>query len=99
MGATDVAATAFQARVWAGLRAIEPGDRKTYSELARDLGEPKAARAVANACAANPVALVVPCHRVVPKNTSAGTGGYRWGRELKAQLLSMEARLTESGKN
>ena len=90
---TDVAATAFQGRVWAALRKIEPGEKKTYSEVARDMGEPKAVRAVANACARNPVALVVPCHRVVPQDASAGAGGYRWGSELKVKLLAMEARL------
>jgi AraC family transcriptional regulator of adaptative response/methylated-DNA-[protein]-cysteine methyltransferase len=85
----DVAATAFQRRVWRALQAIPSGETRTYSEVARSIGRPAAARAVARACATNPVALVIPCHRVVP--AAGGTGGYRWGSERKKKLLAKEA--------
>ena len=85
----DVRATAFQWRVWQELRAIPRGETRSYAEVARAIGRPTAARAVARACATNPVALVVPCHRVVPQ--AGGTGGYRWGSERKARLLEAEA--------
>lgn len=85
---TDVAATAFQTRVWEALRSIPLGETRTYSELAGTLGTQKATRAVARACAANPAAIVVPCHRVVRKNGSLG--GYRWGAERKERLLNQE---------
>ena len=84
----DVRATAFQLRVWSALRRIPLGETRTYSELAAELGEPKSVRAVANACAANPVAIAVPCHRVVGKNGSLT--GYRWGMERKRTLLALE---------
>lgn len=84
----DVRATAFQARVWAALRAIPAGETRTYSEIARALGRPRAARAVARACASNPVAVLIPCHRVVPAR--GGVGGYRWGAERKRRLLDVE---------
>jgi AraC family transcriptional regulator of adaptative response/methylated-DNA-[protein]-cysteine methyltransferase len=84
----DVRATAFQARVWDALRKIAPGTTATYGELARALGDENASRAVARACATNPVALLVPCHRVVPK--AGGVGGYRWGVERKGALLRVE---------
>ncbi len=84
----DVRATAFQRQVWEALKAIPSGDTRTYGEVARAIGRPSASRAVARACASNPVALVVPCHRVVP--AAGGTGGYRWGRERKARLLARE---------
>jgi AraC family transcriptional regulator of adaptative response/methylated-DNA-[protein]-cysteine methyltransferase len=84
----DVRATAFQARVWEALRKIRPGSTTTYGELARALGDENASRAVARACATNPVALLVPCHRVVPK--AGGLGGYRWGVERKRALLNRE---------
>jgi len=74
----DVQATAFQHRVWQELRAIPRGQTRSYSEVARRIGRPRAARAVARACASNRVALLVPCHRVVA--TGGGLGGYRWGR-------------------
>lgn len=83
----DVQATAFQRRVWEAIRAIPAGETETYSELAARIGSPRATRAVASACARNPVALVIPCHRVVPK---AGGGGYRWGPERKRKLLRLE---------
>lgn len=85
---TDVIATAFQRRVWEALRAIPMGATRTYSELARQLGDAKATRAVARACATNPVSIVVPCHRVLRKDNSLG--GYRWGLNRKEQLLRQE---------
>ncbi len=85
----DVHGTAFQWRVWKALQAIPAGETRSYAEVAAAIGRPKAARAVARACASNPVALVVPCHRVVP---AAGGGGYRWGAARKAALLAREAR-------
>ncbi|MGH2669532.1 MAG: methylated-DNA--[protein]-cysteine S-methyltransferase, partial [bacterium] len=88
----DVAATVFQGRVWAELRKIAPGTTRTYGEVARAIGRPGAARAVARACASNPVALVIPCHRVVP--AGGGAGGYRWGAARKQFLLETE---TKSG--
>lgn len=84
----DVRATAFQWKVWRELQRIPYGETREYAEVAKSIGKPKAVRAVATACAANPVALVVPCHRVVPK--SGGTGQYRWGAERKAVLLKRE---------
>lgn len=85
----DVQGTAFQVAVWESLRSIEPGRVVTYSELAERIGRPTAARAVAGACAANPAALVIPCHRVVRADGS--TGGYRWGAERKQAVLDAEA--------
>ena len=85
----DVRATAFQQRVWKALRAIPRGETRTYGELASELGKPTAARAVAAACGANPVAVAVPCHRVIGKNGSLT--GYRWGIERKAKLLEAES--------
>jgi AraC family transcriptional regulator of adaptative response/methylated-DNA-[protein]-cysteine methyltransferase len=84
----DVQGTAFQWSVWKALQAIPVGETRTYADLARAVGRPEAVRAVANACASNPVALVVPCHRVVPK--AGGVGGYRWGAERKRALLERE---------
>ncbi len=84
----DVRATAFQWRVWRALQAIAPGETRSYSDVARDIGQPSAVRAVARACAANPVCLVVPCHRVVAKD--GGPGGYRWGVVRKERLLQGE---------
>ena len=84
----DIRATAFQWQVWNALRDIPPGETRTYSDVAATIGRPAAARAVARACASNPVALAVPCHRVVP--VAGGTGGYRWGRERKEALLARE---------
>ncbi|HUZ01713.1 MAG TPA: bifunctional DNA-binding transcriptional regulator/O6-methylguanine-DNA methyltransferase Ada [Thermomicrobiaceae bacterium] len=84
----DVRATAFQARVWAALRRIPRGEVRSYGQVAAELGEPSAVRAVATACASNPAAVVIPCHRVV---RSDGTlGGYRWGTERKQRLLERE---------
>ncbi len=84
----DVRGTAFQRRVWEELVAIPCGETRTYSEIARKLGQPTAARAVARACATNPVSVVVPCHRVVRED--GGLGGYRWGLERKKALLEGE---------
>ena len=84
----DVQATAFQWKVWRALQRIPYGETRAYAEVARAIGQPKAARAVARACATNPVCLVVPCHRVVP--AAGGTGGYRWGADRKAKLLRTE---------
>jgi AraC family transcriptional regulator of adaptative response/methylated-DNA-[protein]-cysteine methyltransferase len=84
----DVNATAFQRKVWDRLRAIPEGQTIHYSEIASAIGQPKATRAVARACATNPVALVIPCHRVIPK--AGGVGGYRWGPERKTKVLAVE---------
>ena len=84
----DVQATAFQWKVWRALQRIPYGETRGYAEVAKTIGRPKAVRAVARACATNPVALVVPCHRVVP--AAGGIGGYRWGTERKARLLQTE---------
>ena len=92
----DVRATAFQWRVWEELRRIPRGETRSYAEVARAIGSPRAVRAVARACATNPVALVVPCHRVVP--AAGGTGGYRWGAERKARLLERESVSARSGR-
>src|SRR5260370_29035091 len=82
----DVQATAFQWRVWEMLRAIPYGSTRSYSAIAQALGNPKTARAVAHACATNPVSLVIPCHRVVREDGTLG--GYRWGLERKQRLLA-----------
>ncbi len=86
----DVSASRFQRRVWDALRAIPAGQTRRYADVAHAVGQPRAARAIGRACAANPVALLVPCHRVVP--ASGGTGGYRWGNGRKRALLRAEAR-------
>lgn len=84
----DVRGTAFQQRVWAALRAIPAGETVSYTELAQRIGSPAAVRAVAGACAANPVAVAIPCHRVV--RNDGGLSGYRWGIERKAALIARE---------
>lgn len=84
----DVRGTAFQQRVWQALRRIPPGRTVSYAELARRIGAPKSVRAVAGACAANPVAVAIPCHRVV--RTDGALSGYRWGVERKKALLERE---------
>ncbi len=86
----DIQATAFQWKVWQALSAIPFGETRTYADVARTIGRPTAARAVARACASNPVALAIPCHRVVA--TSGGAGGYRWGVERKQAILARERR-------
>lgn len=87
----DIRATAFQRRVWQELRAIPAGETRSYAEIAEAMGEPNAQRAVGQACAHNPVALVVPCHRAL--RADDGLGGYRWGPERKVRLLDQEAEL------
>jgi AraC family transcriptional regulator of adaptative response/methylated-DNA-[protein]-cysteine methyltransferase len=87
----DVQATAFQWQVWTALAAIPYGETRSYAEVAASIGRPTAARAVARACAANPVALAIPCHRVVP--SAGGPGGYRWGTARKRALLAAEHRI------
>ena len=84
----DVRATAFQQRVWETLQRIPRGETRSYTEIAREIGDPKAVRAVARACASNPVALAVPCHRVV--RSDGNLAGYRWGIERKKKLLEAE---------
>ena len=84
----DVKATACQRKVWDHLRTIPEGQTVHYRKLASAIGQPKATRAVARACATNPVAIVIPGHRFVPK--TGGVGGYRWGSERKKKLLAME---------
>src|SRR5262245_65009769 len=84
----DVQATAFQWQVWQALAQIPYGETRTYSDVAKSIGRPRAVRAVARACATNPVALAIPCHRVV--GSDGNTGGYRWGTERKKTLLGQE---------
>ena len=86
----DVRGTAFQQRVWDALRTIPAGEKRSYAQVAASIGQPRAARAVARACAANHVALVIPCHRVVREG--GGLGGYRWGVDRKYALLAQEVR-------
>lgn len=86
----DVQGTAFQQRVWRALREIPPGSTASYTEIASRIGSPKSARAVAQACAANPLAVAIPCHRVL--RNDGGLSGYRWGVERKRALLEREAR-------
>ncbi|WP_323752584.1 methylated-DNA--[protein]-cysteine S-methyltransferase [Marinobacter sp.] len=83
--------TEFQKTVWGALQAVPSGQTTTYSELANTLGKPQAVRAVANACGANKLAVIIPCHRVV--RSDGGLGGYRWGIERKKALLNREAKL------
>jgi len=85
----DIQATAFQRKVWSHLQSIPFGDTRSYGDVARAIGRPTAVRAVARACATNPVAVVIPCHRVVRED--GDVGGYRWGAERKKTLLRMEA--------
>ncbi len=87
-GALDLRGTVFQLRVWQALRQIPRGQTRTYGELACDLGQPTAARAVARACATNRVALLVPCHRVI--GADGASSGYRWGRQRKEKILAAE---------
>lgn len=85
----DIQATAFQKRVWQALREIPYGSTRTYREIAEAIGQPSAVRAVARACATNPAALLIPCHRVI--RSDGNLGGYRWGIERKQVLLHKEA--------
>jgi AraC family transcriptional regulator of adaptative response/methylated-DNA-[protein]-cysteine methyltransferase len=84
----DVDGTAFQWMVWKALQAIPAGERRTYTEIAKAIGRPTAARAVARACATNRVAVVIPCHRVVRE--SGELSGYKWGADRKRRLLERE---------
>jgi AraC family transcriptional regulator, regulatory protein of adaptative response / methylated-DNA-[protein]-cysteine methyltransferase len=93
----DVQATAFQWQVWQALAAIPYGETRTYAEVAASIGRPRAVRAVAHACASNPVALAIPCHRVVP--LAGGTGGYRWGAARKKALLELEGQAGQVGRD
>ena len=88
----DIRGTAFQARVWRALQKIPPGRTATYSDIAAALGQPRAVRAVAQACASNKLAVVVPCHRVVRRD--GDLAGYRWGVERKRALLAKERETT-----
>jgi AraC family transcriptional regulator of adaptative response/methylated-DNA-[protein]-cysteine methyltransferase len=90
----DVRATAFQRRVWEELQRIPYGSTRSYGEVAAAIGRPTAFRAVARACATNPVALVVPCHRVVREG--GALGGYRWGLDRKKKLLDQEKMMEEN---
>lgn len=85
----DLRGTAFQRRVWQALRAIPAGATASYADIAARIGAPQAARAVAQACAANPLAVAIPCHRIVRRD--GGVSGYRWGEARKRTLLSREA--------
>jgi len=86
----DVTGTAFQWKVWKKIQSVPYGKTATYSGIANALAAPQASRAVARACATNPVALVIPCHRVIGKD--GGLHGYRWGNERKQTLLDLEQR-------
>jgi AraC family transcriptional regulator of adaptative response/methylated-DNA-[protein]-cysteine methyltransferase len=88
----DLQGTPFQRTVWQALLSIPMGQTTTYAAVARQIGNPTAARAVANACGANPVAVLVPCHRVI--RGDGGLGGYRWGLSRKRSLLQREAKWT-----
>jgi AraC family transcriptional regulator, regulatory protein of adaptative response / methylated-DNA-[protein]-cysteine methyltransferase len=89
----DVQATAFQWQVWTALGKIPYGETRTYKEVAASIGRPRAVRAVAHACAANPVAVAIPCHRVL--RTDRGLGGYRWGLSRKKTLLAAEHKMKD----
>ncbi|MCL2000304.1 MAG: methylated-DNA--[protein]-cysteine S-methyltransferase [Planctomycetes bacterium] len=84
----DIRGTEFQLRVWKELLAVQAGTTATYSEVAERIGAPRAVRAVASACAANKLALAIPCHRVI--RSDGGMGGYRWGIKRKTALLDRE---------
>jgi AraC family transcriptional regulator of adaptative response/methylated-DNA-[protein]-cysteine methyltransferase len=92
----DIRATAFQRQVWEHLRAIPYGQTNSYSDVAKAIGQEKAVRAVARACATNPVALVIPCHRVIREDKTLG--GYRWGLERKLNLLESEHEVVEKAR-
>jgi AraC family transcriptional regulator, regulatory protein of adaptative response / methylated-DNA-[protein]-cysteine methyltransferase len=92
----DINATAFQRRVWDALRQIPYGQTRSYTEIAASMGEPRAVRAVANACGQNPVALAIPCHRVIGKD--GAIAGYRWGVHRKEALLDTERSGSDAGK-
>ena len=89
----DLQGTAFQLQVWQALRQIPAGETRSYRQVAEHIGQPRAVRAVAGACAANSLAVIVPCHRVVRED--GALSGYRWGTARKAQLLAREAQYEE----
>jgi AraC family transcriptional regulator of adaptative response/methylated-DNA-[protein]-cysteine methyltransferase len=93
----DLRATAFQMRVWEALRRIPRGETRSYAQLAASIGQPTAVRAVARACATNPIAVVVPCHRVI--GSDGKRTGYRWGIERKKKLLEIEGATPSSNAN
>lgn len=90
----DVHGTAFQRKVWEALKAIPAGATATYADIAKKIGQPAAVRAVANACATNPVAVAIPCHRVV--RSDGDLSGYRWGVDRKRKLLEHEGATLET---
>ena len=90
----DIRGTAFQQKVWQALREIPAGKTASYTDIAQRIGGPKSVRAVAQACAANKLAVVIPCHRVL--RSDGGLSGYRWGVERKKALLEREKRLSGS---
>lgn len=91
----DIRGTAFQFAVWDQLRAIPAGETRSYSEIARRIGRPRAIRAVGTANGANPISIIIPCHRAI--RASGHLGGYRWGLERKRKLLQMERGAASSG--
>lgn len=93
----DIQGTDFQKSVWAMLQDIPVGETRSYSEVAQQLGRPKAVRAVANACAANPLALIIPCHRIL--RADGGISGYRWGVERKRAVLAKEKKAAAGHSN
>jgi len=93
----DIRGTKFQRSVWQALRQIPPGSTASYTEIARQLGMPRAARAVAGACATSALAVVIPCHRVV--RSDGGLSGYRWGVERKQALLDAERAFLRSARS
>lgn len=90
----DIRGTAFQQRVWQALREIPAGDTASYADIAAKIGAPKAVRAVAGACAANMLAVAIPCHRVIRQD--GALSGYRWGIERKKRLLEKEQQEAET---
>ncbi len=86
--------TEFQLKVWDVLRHIPPGQTRSYADIARAIGEPSATRAVARACASNPIALLIPCHRIL--RSDGGITGYRWGVERKKAIIKHEKAFAES---
>jgi AraC family transcriptional regulator of adaptative response/methylated-DNA-[protein]-cysteine methyltransferase len=90
----DIRGTAFQWRVWRALTSIPPGETRSYAALAASIGHPTAVRAVARACATNPLSLVIPCHRVI--GTNGSLTGYRWGTQVKDELLTRERKTSRN---
>jgi AraC family transcriptional regulator, regulatory protein of adaptative response / methylated-DNA-[protein]-cysteine methyltransferase len=93
----DIRGTAFQKQVWQVLQKIPYSETRTYTDIARDIAKPQAVRAVGNACGANPIAVIIPCHRVLRSDGSLG--GYRWGIERKQKLLVQESKLIKDDSN